>query len=374
MIFQLDQTGIVWCAILITLVLCQWIYFLGFFSVFFTKSKNKNSNSLKPVSVIVCCKNESANLKELLPLLMQQEHFSYEVIIVNDGSWDDSHIIIEGFKKQYSNLKNIYIDPEKKLQSGKKMAITIGVKSAKNEFLIFTDADCRPNSNLWLAQMSKGFSDKKQIVIGYSPYFKQKGWLNYFIRFETQITAAMYLSFAKRGLPYMSVGRNWGYSKTVFDESKGFSKHYYVMAGDDDLLLQNMSSRTKCKVQISPDSFVSSSPKTTLKSWIEQKRRHLQIGKYYKTSAKLITSIFSLSYFMFFIILIFALLLNFKYWSIFLIIAGIRLLVNWISLTIIAKKLKDSSTAWWFPLGEFLLMFYWLLMGAYVFFSKKQTW
>jgi glycosyltransferase involved in cell wall biosynthesis len=143
------------CIVLVPLLI-QWIYYVGYFSVLFVKPKTVNHDAL-PCSVIVCAKNEAQNLKELIPLLCKQNHPKHEVIIVNDGSWDESNQLIEEFKLTYSNLKNMYIDPEKKLSSGKKLAITLGIKAAEFEHLVFTDADCRPASENWLSHMSQQF-------------------------------------------------------------------------------------------------------------------------------------------------------------------------------------------------------------------------
>lgn len=241
-----EITSYQWILLCIVLVplLIQWIYYVGYFSVLFVKPKTVNHDAL-PCSVIVCAKNEAQNLKELIPLLCKQNHPKHEVIIVNDGSWDESNQLIEEFKLTYSNLKNMYIDPEKKLSSGKKLAITLGIKAAEFEHLVFTDADCRPASENWLSHMSQQFDEKHGIVLGYSPYRKKKGLLNWFIRVETQLTAFMYLSAAKRVKAYMSVGRNWAYTKSLFYEVKGFAEHHHIAAGDDDLLLQAMVKKRK---------------------------------------------------------------------------------------------------------------------------------
>jgi cellulose synthase/poly-beta-1,6-N-acetylglucosamine synthase-like glycosyltransferase len=364
-----------WYLLLILLVpLCiQLIYYLGFFSVVFGKNQ-KSSASAKPVSVIVCAKNEVANLKKLIPVLCEQYHPKFEIIVVNDGSWDESNQLIEEYKKGYPHLKNVYLDPEKKVRSGKKLAITIAIKAAQYEHLVFTDADCLPESNLWLQHMSSGFDDKHQVVLGYSPYQKRKGILNWFIRVETQFTAMLYLSAAKKLQPYMSVGRNWAYTKSLFYEVKGFAKHHHIVAGDDDLLMQMYAVKTKAAICMAPESFCSSEPKTTFSEWVNQKRRHLQIGKYYNRFSKFYGGLFVLSHFWFVIAAMGLWIALPHLWLLFTIILVFRYLMTTISFSLCAKKLKDTSTALFYPFADLLMMVYWLSMGVYVYLTKKKEW
>jgi hypothetical protein len=99
-------------------------------------------------------------------------------------------------------MKNQHLKP------GKKLSITLGVKGAKFEHLILTDADCRPASRNWLKSIAENFSNEKQIVLGYGPYKKEKGFLNRLIRFDTTWIGMNYFSMALAKLPYMGVGRN----------------------------------------------------------------------------------------------------------------------------------------------------------------------
>ena len=370
-----ELTLLQWLLLSIVLLplLIQWIYYLGLFSALWSKPK-KNVSDPVPCSIIVCAKNEADNLTELIPALCAQDHPSFEVIIVNDGSWDESNQIIEAFKKEFSNIKNIYIDPEKKLASGKKLAIMLGIKAAQFVHLLFTDADCRPASNQWAKLMCQFFDEKHQVVLGYSPYLKKKGILNWFIRYETQLTGMLYLSAAKRAKPYMSVGRNWGYSKSLFYKVKGFAEHHHIAAGDDDLLLQSMSKHTKANVCYDSDSFCQSEPKANYRDWVDQKRRHLQIGKYYKFYPKFLTGLFILSHFWFAIALAVLWILMPQLSILFAIALGARYLLNWGSVLFASRNLKDPGLVTFYPFSDLIMMLYWAGMGIYIYFTKKQVW
>jgi len=361
------------CLLIIPLLI-QWIYFYGYFYTLFAKTKTTETGLTEGVSIIVCAKNELNNLKELIPILCSQNYPKYEVIIVNDGSWDDSHLLINGFKEQYSYLKSIYLDPEKKLFSGKKLGITLGIKSSIYDNILLTDADCRPQSNEWISLMTNALNTENELVLGYSPYKKLAGLLNLFIRFETQLTAILYLSKAIRGKAYMGVGRNLAYTKASFYAVKGFGSHHHIYAGDDDLHIQRIAKNNNTAVVIDKAAFVETIPKQTWHDWVNQKRRHLQIGGYYKPYAKRFSGLFIFSHFWFSLSFLALILFHFSLWPILLIILGTRYIINGVSYAICARKLNDLSTVVYYPVLDFLMQCYWLSFGVYVFLTKNKEW
>lgn len=209
-----------------------------------------------PLSVILAARNESDNLYENLPIILEQDYPEFEVIIINNQSTDDSTYLLEAIAQQYSNLRVIEVMKNQHLKPGKKLSITLGVKGAKFEHLILTDADCRPASRNWLKSIAENFSNEKQIVLGYGPYKKEKGFLNRLIRFDTTWIGMNYFSMALAKLPYMGVGRNLAYTKTVFNSVSGFKSHYYLPSGDDDLFIQETAKNNNYTIAIKADSFV----------------------------------------------------------------------------------------------------------------------
>ena len=135
-----------------------------------------------PVSVIICARNESENLINFLPSVLNQDYPDYEVIVVNDCSEDNSYIVLGNFLKQYPHLRISTVNKDPKFTHNKKFAQFIGIKAAKNDILLFTDADCHPESDKWLEGMTSHFSDKTNFILGYGGYQKEKGFLNKYIR------------------------------------------------------------------------------------------------------------------------------------------------------------------------------------------------
>jgi glycosyltransferase involved in cell wall biosynthesis len=260
-----------------------------------------------PVSVVIAAKNEEENLKKNLPFILNQEYAKFEVVVVDDNSTDDTYFFLKSLQQDHHNLKVIRLNENVNFFSGKKFPLSIGIRSATYNHLLFTDADCRPSSPHWIRLMVSGFSNDKQIVLGYGKYSAEKGLLNMLIRFETMLTAMQYFSFALAKIPYMGVGRNLAYQKELFNQHKGFSGHYNVVSGDDDLFINAAADQKNTACVLHPDALTISIPKTTFKKWWKQKRRHLTTGMYYKTNHKILLALYPISLLTFYVSLIFTL-------------------------------------------------------------------
>jgi poly-beta-1,6-N-acetyl-D-glucosamine synthase len=241
----------------------------------------------EPVSIIICARNEDDNLTEFLPKILVQNYHEFEVVVVNDCSTDNTENVIDEFAKIFPNLKKVTIKEDDYYKHGKKYAILIGIKGAKYENLLFTDADCFPANENWLNSMSKGFVNKKEIVLGYGAYIKTEGFLNKIIRFDTFLIACNYLSAAIKGKAYMGVGRNLAYKKSLFYKEKGFSKHYHITSGDDDLFINQACTLENTNIATSHDAITYSIAKTTFSDWKRQKQRHLTTAPHYNSTSKL---------------------------------------------------------------------------------------
>ena len=178
---------ILFCFFCLTILILLWYYLFYFARLSFYKEKDPQPLSLnpQPVSVIICARNEDHNLPEFLPLILSQDYPCYEVVAVNDCSWDNTPDVLREFEKKYKHLKVITIKEDPKHHHGKKFALMVGIKGATHEYLLLTDGDCRALSDQWLKKMMSKFSDGKEIVLGYSKYEKFPGFMNKLIRFDT---------------------------------------------------------------------------------------------------------------------------------------------------------------------------------------------
>ena len=289
-------------------VVIQLVYFWGVFSRFVFYKKKKTSSEFQPVSVVITAKNEYYNLKKNLPLILEQDYPDVEVVVVNDCSEDDTEYLLKKLSETYSHLKIATIFNNVNFFSGKKFPLSVGIKSAQNEILLLTDADCAPSSPKWIEQMQSNFIDNEDIVLGYGAYQSLPGFLNKLIRFDTIFIALQYFSYALSGIPYMGVGRNLAYKKSLFYKNKGFTKHYQVKSGDDDLFINTAATRKNISIEINKESFTYSKPKITFKDWIYQKKRHFSTSQYYKFKHKLLLGLFAFTQFSFYLLFIFLLI------------------------------------------------------------------
>ncbi|MCK5028197.1 MAG: glycosyltransferase [Bacteroidales bacterium] len=261
-------------------------YLFYYIRILFGRKNTNAKNKKEPVSVIICARNEEANLEKNLPSILNQDYFDYEVIVVNDCSEDESEFVLERFQKIYKHLKITTIKQDEKFYHSKKLALTIGIKAAKNDLLLLTDADCIANSERWIEKMQNNFSDKTEIILGYGGYISEKRLINNLIRFDTLFIAIQYLSFALAGKPYMGVGRNLAYRKSLFFKNKGFARHSHIISGDDDLFINEVAKRKNTKIEISKESITQSLAETSFSGWFKQKKRHISTGKLYKFRTK----------------------------------------------------------------------------------------
>lgn len=157
--------------------------------------------------------------------MLEQDYPQFEVIVINDGNTDESEDYLTILEEKYPHLYHSFVPDSSRYISRKKLAVTLGIKASKYEWLVFTNANCMPQSNQWLRLMARNFTSRTQVVLGYSGYERGKGWLHKRVAFDNLFTSMRYLGFALAGSPYMGIGRNLAYRKELFYQQKGFSAH-----------------------------------------------------------------------------------------------------------------------------------------------------
>lgn len=356
-----------------------YIFFIFSKLAFFEKNKLDTTFEENGVSVIVAAHNEEKNLKKFLPVLLTQSYPNFEIVVVNDRSDDGTFDYLNELKNQHANLKVVIVNRKPEHVNGKKFALTMGIKAAKNDLLLFTDADCVPENKHWIDTVSQQFVGKKEIVLGYSQYQRAGGLLNIFIRFETFYTAIQYLSLALRGKPYMGVGRNMAYRKKLFFEQNGFFKHLVVTGGDDDLFVNSAATAENTVIVVGKDSNTLSVPKTSWKAWFRQKKRHLSVGKFYKTTDKFILGALSISHLWCWISCIF--ICYFAYINRDIVLMGaiggvmlLRWVAMWVIMYHIKKKLSDELSLIFLPFLDFMYSIYYLVIGFATIGNKNVKW
>ncbi|HET7178729.1 MAG TPA: glycosyltransferase [Chryseosolibacter sp.] len=361
----------------------QLVYLL-LFLIAFLRRKPEGAPAQVPVSVVVCAHDEVDNLKELVPLLLAQDYPEFEVIIVNDRSNDGTFDYLLEETKLHPRLRMVDIKTTPERVNGKKYGLTLGIRAATHEWILLTDADCRPRSNRWIHAMSAHFAEGTSFVLGFSPYLHRNGFVNLFVRFETLVTALQYFAFGWMKNPYMGVGRNMAYRKSLFLDQKGFNNFLHVTGGDDDLFVNMHARGRNTKLEIRADSQVYSLPKTTWKTFYQQKVRHLSVGKRYRFQHRFLLGLFGASWIVSWMawitLVIWVLALRgMEAWrgtEIYLVVAPfvLRSILLLLLFRALLKKAALGFALWTLPVLDLVYAIYYFSTGLITLTTKKIRW
>jgi glycosyltransferase involved in cell wall biosynthesis len=361
-----------------------WFYLLAFFSLLLfvyylwigrlLKSPIEVNKPERPypVSLIICAKNEQTNLEQHLPLWLEQDHPDFELVLVNDRSTDQSGELMERWAQLDSRVKVVDVRENEAFWANKKYALTLGIKRATHQRMVFTDADCRPGDKSWLRKISGLFSAEVQIVLGYSPYVRQKGLLNSLIRYETFVTAAQYLNSGFTGSAYMGVGRNLAYTQNLFYEYSGFMNHMQLPSGDDDLFVNQAATSSNVVITLDPETFTYSKAESNWTSWFRQKRRHLTTARHYKGRHRTMLALLYLTRWSFWILLIIG-LFHVPFWWV-LIPAALVFAIQYSVQGQLARRMEMTGLVPYFPLLDLLLLWTQIAIFSANLFAKPKHW
>ena len=357
--------------LIFSLVFLVQLFYYIFIYLNLAIHKEQKKTFSKAISVVVCGYNEEQNWESLVDKLLIQDYPNFEIVLVNDQSTDNTKFIFKQWKNN-PKIKLVDIREDIKKGLGKKFALTLGIKAAKYDYILLTDADCYPRDRFWISTMAKHFVNKN-IILGYGAYEKHKGLLNKLIRFDTFQVAMQYLSYSLIGKTYMGVGRNLAYKKSLFFDNKGFATHLHLPSGDDDLFIKEVATYNNTAISIEHSSHTLSVPKLNWKSWIRQKSRHLTTGVYYKNYHKIMLGSWTLSQILFW--LLFLVLLCWQHF-VYLIISLflIRLVVQMLISYFIMIKLNEKDLIFLYPILEALLIIFYFIFIVNRMIKKKRFW
>lgn len=246
------------------------------------KSSNVTNGATPPLSIILTVHDQGYELERNLPLLLSQKYDAdFEVIVVDESSTDNTDDVLTLLKNKYSNLYTTFIPDSCHYLSRRKLALTIGIKAAKNEWLILTDADCHPNSDKWLETISHHCNDNTDIILGYSNYEYPT---NSFYRFERLLTSCRLLRKAQRGIAYRYEGSNLAIRKSVFMSHNGFVKNLKYLRGEYDFLVNEYALPGRTAVATEQETFMRQN-EPTKKTWTNNHLYYMETRKHLKRSA-----------------------------------------------------------------------------------------
>ena len=362
-------------------ILIQGGYFILVFSrIALHRTGSKKSNNQEPeegVTVVVTAKNKFHHLKVLIPTLFEQDYPKFDVLIVNDQSTDRTKRLLEDLMSRYSKLRTVTVKYTPKHCNAKKFALTLGIKVAKNDVILLTDADCLPNSDQWIRKMTAPVREEgKTFALGFSGYSQKPGSLNKWIQFELILKALFFLSFGLWKSPFMGTGKNLCYRKSFFLAAKGFRGVWNMVEGDDSVFVNIHASGSNAKVVIDAEAITLSAPKETLKDYLKQEKNLLQAQRFFRVGDKNKVSLYGISHSLYWIGSI-GLLVYFgiiPQWDNFLVVLGI-LGFRSILLTLIfraaSKKLQDNFPKMNVLLNDLLYLAYFWVLGSISYQAKS---
>ena len=357
----------------VSLIGLLFFYLFFFLRIALHKNPEPPRSGLPSLSVVICARNEAENIIDFLPKVLAQDYPDFEVIVVNDASWDGTDDELAELDKTHDHLRVVTIEEHIKHRPGKKFPLTLGIKKAKNEHLVFTDADCYPASERWLQHIAAEFAEGHEIVIAPGPYATGKGFLNALIRFEGLQTGALFLSLALAGIPYMGVGRNLAYRKSAYNRVGGFKKHYHIMSGDDDLFVQAAATVKNTGVCTHLDALVFSPTADSWKTWWNQKMRHYSTSSHYKWGFKILLGLYPLFILSFFVAAI-SLLVYEKTQHIALAGIGVKLIAQLAIFRLVFSAQNDRWIWLFSPILELVLLINQIVVALVGMFSKQSRW
>jgi len=330
-------------------LLIQLYYYFVFFSGVPRFAKRVNSGTIKladnqpPVTVIITTRDQELILAQQLPLILEQEYPEYQVVVVNDASSDDTDELLKKLALQYPHLYHTFVPEGVQSVSTKKMALTVGIKAAKYDYLLFTEANCLPSGPHWIASMMQQFTTGTTVVLSYSRYEIIKGVFRNLIAYDNLFQGMRFLGLAASKLPYMGIGKNLAYRKELFFHQKGFASHLNLFSGEDDLFISDVAKGSNTRVEVSPAAVMNIVTEDVKSHWKEARINQICTSSFYKPMAKFRTGMEIFSRYAFYALFITILVFSLVNWNLpLLIVDGVIFLLRYIVQLIVINRTSKT--------------------------------
>lgn len=360
--------------ILIELFLFFYIGFIIYLFSGLLKLKRKKFTQKKlKVSIIIPFNNEEKNIKRLINSLLSQtyEKELFEVIFVNDNSNDNSINLINEAIAENPNFRLLSLTQIDNNLSPKKQAIELGIKNAKNEIIVSTDADCWHDKN-WLQSLVNCFDEETGFVTGLVKYENTKTFFEKLQKLEFASLLIVGASLIAKKFPVLANGANCAYRKKLFFEVDGFRDNLKLASGDEEFLMQKIFLQTKYKIEFcfNKDSFTYTEPNKNLAQFLNQRKRWSSKVLFYKN--KEIIKILLLIYSFYFILTAYFIFgfFYFNYMKLFFFSFILKILFDFIFLFTGLKIFGDRKSLLLLPIAEILHLPYILITPVLGTFGK----
>ena len=341
-----------------------------------SKERVTADKEAKPVSIIVYAHGEPEDLRKNLPVLLNQDYPDYEIIVVNDGSDAESEDVLKLFSNEYKNLYYTYVPVDTQYLSHKKLALTMGIKAARHDLLLFTEADCRPLGPEWIKAMAGSYNPETDIVLGFCAYRHTDGFLHKLVAYDNLTNGLQMISSALSHHPFTGNGRNLSYRKKLFFAHKGYSKSLNLHAGADDLFINEVANATNTQVQFSPDAIIEMNKIEDFETWKEMKASRAATKRFYKGNSLVFYRMDNVSFLLFVISAAAAFIAGLSGNWLLSVWAGLLLLLRFTAKAFVYQRsallLQQKPLTAWLPLLEIVQPAYNLYVRIYRMFNGKR--
>lgn len=319
---------------------------------------NATSSFLPPVSIVILAHNKANILRVTLPFFIEQDYPSFEIVVVNYLSTDDSDSVLDLVAKHCPFFKVVTMRQDLNRFHGDKYPLSIGIKSAKNDLILLSSPDCYPSDKDWIRTMVRHYSnDKAMMVLGYTGLKKKKGLFNALQQYDNLLYHASFLSAASLGMPYTGCGYNLSYRRSFFFKQGAFFNNYVISEGADDMFVNANAKRSNTAVALAPESYMTKFPFRKCADWRRYRKGRLVTRSFYSCWQKWYLRLYPVSLFFFY--LSFALLLAFTTVPWYYLVGAVILKCAWqiVALKQPAGRFHVDGIYPWAPLLELYFLF-----------------
>lgn len=341
----------------VSIVLLQILYHVFVFGSLSLNKKEDPKIKRLPVSLIVYIENNEEQLNHFLAAIRNQSYPIFEIVLVNNASYDESLEIIKQFAQTQENVKIVNVENNESFWGNKRYALTLGIKVAKYDYLLFCEPTAIPDSAMWITNMTSHFTLNRTIVLGHQriEVVKKSIW-NKLIRFHNATWAAYNFSWGNIGKPLFGNNKNLAYKKDEFYKINGFINQMNQNRGEDFYFTNTITTSKNTATSLTKTSFTASYTKPSFENWVKDLKIQSLLFSKLRFSSKIKVYFYSITKIPYFILT--ALLLSLLYnWEIVLGLFVLRSIIVALYSHKYLKHFQEKDLSLWFPVLEFIHTF-----------------
>ena len=246
----------------------------------FDTPNSVNDSDMPRITVLVLANNNAQALDANLSIILTQDYApGYEVIVVGEKGDLPTEAVVEQYAHR-GHLYATYIPHRSLFMSKSKLAVALGVKAAHNEWIVMVNAECRPQSDVWLKTLASRMDSDANLVMGYSNYDSEaRGYY----RFARLRTMCYMLRRAVGSVAYRTNGTNIAFRRSEFIAQEGYRGNLQLVNGEYDFIINKYAQPGQTRVVTSEDAWIREDSPTS-KQWHDRDICYAHIRKFLSRS------------------------------------------------------------------------------------------